>query len=168
MRLTVLGQYAKGLIHHNAEQGQQLEQDLERIKHYLWHGNHWKALPGIGSLVDDLEAMESDYASMKAFRKAANEFYSYIHNNTHIIPNYAEQYRYGERVSSAFAESTVNVVVDKRFCKRQQMRWSKQGAHWMLQIRTRTLDGTLRSKFEQWYPRLAEASNDPELMPEAA
>jgi hypothetical protein len=39
-----------------------------------------------------------------------------------------------------------------RFCKRQQMRRSKTGAHLMLQTRTRTPDGTLRTKFQQWYP----------------
>jgi Flp pilus assembly protein TadG len=44
-------------------------------------------------------------------------------------PNYAERRRYGERVSTGFVESTVNTVVGKRFGKRQQMRWSKQGAH---------------------------------------
>jgi len=32
------------------------------------------------------------------------------------------------------------------------MRGSKTGAHLMLQTRTRTLDGTLRTKFQQWYP----------------
>ncbi|TPW26423.1 ISKra4 family transposase, partial [Martelella alba] len=51
-----------------------------------------------------------------------------------------------------FVESTVNTVVGKRFSKRQQMRWSKRGAHLMLQTRPRTLDGTLRAKFEHWYP----------------
>ena len=35
----------------------------------------------------------------------------------------------GERVSTAFVESTVNTVVGKRFSKRQQMRRSKPGAH---------------------------------------
>ena len=71
-----------------------------------------------------------------------------------MIPNYAERRRYGERVSTGFVESTVNTVVGKRFGKKQQMRWSKQGAHLMLQTRTRTLDGTLRKKFEQWHPGL--------------
>ncbi len=79
---------------------------------------------------------------MKAFRKAAEEFNTYIANNTGMIPNYAERRRYGERVSTAFVESTVNVVVGKRFSKRQQMRWSRKGAHLMLQTRTRALDGT--------------------------
>ena len=62
--------------------------------------------------------------------------------------------RYGERVSTGFVESAINTVVGKRFGKRQQMRWSRGGAHLMLQTRTRALDGTLREKFEQWYPGL--------------
>ena len=57
-------------------------------------------------------------------------------------------------VSTGFVESAINTVVGKRFGKRQQMRWSKPGAHLMLQTRTRALDGTLREKFEQWYPGL--------------
>jgi len=40
------------------------------------------------------------------------------------------------------------------------MRWSKTGAHLMLQTRTRTLDGTLRQKFEQWYPGMKTKSED--------
>jgi hypothetical protein len=65
-----------------------------------------------------------------------------------MIPNYAERRRYGERVSTGFVESTVNTMVGKRFCKSQQMRWSKRGAHLMLQTRARTLDGTLLQQFE--------------------
>ena len=57
-------------------------------------------------------------------------------------------------------------VVGKRFAKRQQMRWSKRGAHLLLQTPTRALDGTLRTKFEQWYPGLAVTA--PDQKPEAA
>ena len=78
-----------------------------------------------------------------------------------MIPNYAERRRYGERVSTGFVESAINTVVGKRFVKRQQMRWSKGGAHLMLQTRTRTLDGTLREKFEQWYPGLKVGHGTP-------
>jgi hypothetical protein len=48
----------------------------------------------------------------------------------------------------------VNVVISKRFAKRQQMQWTKRGAHLLLQTRTRALDGTLRPLFERWYPGL--------------
>ncbi|MGH8296484.1 MAG: ISKra4 family transposase, partial [Steroidobacteraceae bacterium] len=50
---------------------------------------------------------------------------------------------------------TVNAVISKRFAKRQQMQWTPRGAHLLLQIRTRTLDGTLQPLFERWYPGLA-------------
>ena len=109
---------------------------------------------GASRLVLDLEGIETDHSGMKALRKAAGEFDVYIRNNAGLIPNYAERRRYGERVSTGFVESAINTVVGKRFGKRQQMRWSKGGAHLMLQARTRTLDGTLRGKFEQWYPGL--------------
>ena len=44
---------------------------------------------------------------------------------------------------------------DKRFAKRQQMQWSRKGAHLLLQTRTTVLDGTLRPMFERWFPGLA-------------
>ena len=51
--------------------------------------------------------------------------------------------------------STVNAVVSRRFAKRQQMQWTRRGAHLLLQTRTRALDGTLRPLFERWHPGLA-------------
>jgi len=54
----------------------------------------------------------------------------------------------------------VNAVISKRFAKRQQMQWTKRGAHLLLQTRTRTLDGTLRSLFERWHPGLANDNED--------
>lgn len=51
-----------------------------------------------------------------------------------------------------FRRGTVNAVVSKRFAKTQQMQWSKTGAHLLLQTRTQTLDGSLLSTFEKWYP----------------
>ena len=107
----------------------------------------------------DLECIETGYPNIDAFRKGVCEFQTYIANNAHTVPNYAERHRYGERVSTAFVESTVNTVVGKRFSKKQQMRWSKSGAHLLLQTRTRVLDGTLRTKFQSWHPGLFNAAN---------
>ena len=157
MRLTVLGQYAKGLAHHDDEEAHAIERELKRIKGYLWNGNHREALAcidGLANDLDDLEDVPTTYPWIRAFRKGVDEFHTYVRRNAHTIPNYAERHRYGERVSTAFAESTVNAVVGKRFAKRQQTRWSKRGAHLMLQTRTRVLDDTLRTKFQSWYPGL--------------
>jgi hypothetical protein len=69
-------------------------------------------------------------------------------------PNYGERYRYGERISTGFVESTVNQVISKRFCKRQQMQWTKRGAHLLLQMRVKTLNQELGVMFQRWYPDL--------------
>jgi len=45
------------------------------------------------------------------------------------IPNDGERYHHGEAIATGFVESTVNEVVSKRFCQKQQMQWSKAGAH---------------------------------------
>jgi hypothetical protein len=36
--------------------------------------------------------------------------------------------------------------------KKQQMQWSKPGAHLLLQTRVKTLDGELGALFKRWYP----------------
>ena len=89
---------------------------------------------------------------------AAEEFATYIRNNAGSITNYGERWRNNEPISTAFVESTVNLVIGKRFVKKQQMQWSKRGAHLLLQTRTQTLDSTLRTMFAKWYP--AMAAND--------
>ena len=89
MRLTVLGQYAKGLKHHDAEQADEAERQLERIKWYLWNGNVRDALFWAERLADEIWSLDSDYPSMKRFARTAAEFCTYVANNAGAIPNYA-------------------------------------------------------------------------------
>lgn len=152
MRLTVLGQYTKGVAKLDTEQGKSITKRLDSIKWYLWHGNVYEALEEIEDLDWQTDALELDYAHLGKFAKAVREFRTYIEQNSAYIPNYGERYRNGERISTAFVESTVNTVVGKRFAKKQQMQWSHKGAHLLLQMRTRVLSGELRSKFAEWYP----------------
>ena len=55
-------------------------------------------------------------------------------------------------ISTSFAESTVNAVVAKRFCKKQQMQWTPRGAHLLLQTRTGVLNGELAEIFKLRFP----------------
>jgi len=163
MRLTVLDQYAKGLVHYDQQLGEEIRQKLERLKWSLWHGNLYKALGKIEDIEALIDNFEESYPKFKALAKAVEEFRMYIENNSHLIPNYGERYRYGEAIATGFVESTVNQVVSKRFCKRQQMQWSKHGAHLLLQTRVKTLNRELGSVFKHWYPdmqveELAEAA----------
>jgi hypothetical protein len=101
-------------------------------------------------------AVEETVASGKLAKlaTAVREFHGYIETNRPFIPNYGERQRYGEPISTAFVESTVNEVVSKRMVKKQQMRWTQRGAHLLLQVRTETLNNDLRDTFERWYPAM--------------
>ena len=74
-----------------------------------------------------------------------------------MVSNYGDRYRYGEVISTAFVESTINQVVSKRMVKKQQMRWTKRGAHLLLQVRTQVLNDEWRGTFCQWYPDMIPA-----------
>src|SRR5258708_22600381 len=84
--------------------------------------------------------------------KLAAGLLQYLKNNAESLPDYGQRYRAGERISTSFVESAVNQIIDKRMSKSQQMRWSPQGAHRLLQVRTSVLDGRLREDFARWYP----------------
>jgi hypothetical protein len=163
MRLTVLGQYAKGLRHHDQQLGEEIQEKLERLKWSLWHGNLSKARYKIEDIESLIDNFEETYPKFKPLLKAVEEFRTYIVNNAHLIPNYGERYRHGEAITTGFVESTVNQVVSKRFCKKQQMQWGKRGAHLLLQTRVKTLNRELGTVFKRWSPDI-----EVEEMPEAA
>ena len=110
--------------------------------------------------LDDVYEIENDYAHLDSFIKHVKDFVTYITNNEHYITNYGERQRNGEIYTSTFAESTINEVVARRFCKKQQMQWSKRGAHLMLQARTKVLNGDLVDCFKKWYPNLKIEQED--------
>jgi hypothetical protein len=194
MRLTVLGQYVKGLGRTPRLRGQPPPREealtlLERAKHYLWHGNVVYAL----ETLDDLDALTALLADPECWDRAdddeddeggtlagqggpavaplaageaqaiaklergVTEFRGYIDANAGFIPNYGERHRQGEAIATGFVESTVNFVVSKRFAKRQQMQWSPKGAHLLLQVRTKVLNGELDGLFREWYPAFRPA-----------
>jgi hypothetical protein len=152
MKLTGLGQYGKGLVQCDPVLGQEIRDQIERLKWSLWHGQVDKALGKLNNLESSIEPFNETYARFPQLIKALSGLRTYIVNNRHLIPNYGERYHNGEAIATGFVESTVNEVVSKRFCKKQQMQWSKEGAHLLLQTRVRTLNGELGAIFKRWYP----------------
>jgi hypothetical protein len=152
MKLTVLEQYGKGLVQCEAALGEVIREKIARLKWSLWHGQVDKALGKIDDLASAIAPFHETYARFKHLVKALSELRTYIVNNRHLIPDYGQRYHHGEAIATGFVESTVNEVVSKRFCKKQQMQWSKPGAHLLLQTRVRTLDGELGAIFKRWYP----------------
>jgi hypothetical protein len=70
MRLTVLGQYARGLTHYNPLEAAALQDRLERIKWRLWHGDADEALSRARELADDVAALASGYPGLTRLVKA--------------------------------------------------------------------------------------------------
>ena len=165
MRITVLQQCARGLMTAqatNATDERSLARRLESAKHYLWHGNSATALQCLDEIADDLESWgcdeegewhprpDSDAAAR--MEKYVRELITYISHNAGSIVNY------GERISTAFTESTINQVVSKRMVMKQQMQWTPEGAHLLLQVRTQVLNDDWEATFRSWYPRFRPVS----------
>ena len=72
--------------------------------------------------------------------------------NSASLVDYSERQRYGERMSTGFVESAANRVLAKRLVSRQQMQWTKKGAHLLVQARTKVLNEEWEDCFRQQYP----------------
>ena len=163
MRFTVLKQYVKGLVRleKNAEEykysspAYDAQKKVDSAKWKLWHGKVEDALERIEDLSFIVANFEERYPKYKKLEKTIEELLTYIDRNRRQIPDYGQAYRSGQVISTAFIESLVNSLLDKRFSKRQQMQWTPRGAHLLLQIRTRLANGELRDTFRRWYPHLS-------------
>lgn len=163
MRLTVMQQIAKDMP---VKKYSNPTEELDRLKWYLWHGNVFRALKVVEHLSFELEEFfENKDSKEHKLLQLLEEFYQYVENNSALIPDYSDRYRYGEAISTAFVESTVNELVSKRMVKKQQMRWTQKGAHLLLQVRIKTLNNELRQYFCQWYPMMEQEN---EILPLAA
>src|SRR4029453_3910315 len=130
MRMTVLGQYAKGLAHHSPLEATALQDRLERTQWRLWHGDAGEALNRARELAEDVAALASGYPGLTRLVKATAGLATDIDNNAPPVADYSERGDHGENIP--FAESTVGLVVSRRFAKKQQMQWSKKGTHRLL------------------------------------
>ena len=159
MQITVMGQYAKGLetTPEKRDEGLKL---LESVKHYLWHGNVVRARDKLEALQDILDQEGIAGENGPKLRKALDEFATFIVVNQPLIPNYGERWRNEETIATGFVESAVNQIVSKRFVKKQQMQWTKKGAHLLLQTRTQVLDERLEATFRGWYPDFRPAEDE--------
>ena len=118
-----------------------------------WHGNVYKALQVLEGLELGIDAEASNAAQKLA--RTLHEFERYIRTNRFSIPNYGYRYRNEEAIFSTVAKSAVSKIISNRFVKKQQMPWTRRGAHLLLQRATRVLDDTLPTTFQRGYPGMA-------------
>jgi hypothetical protein len=182
MKITVLQQCVRGLPRPKTRSGrpdaESLERRVQSVKHYLWHGNSTRALSRLQDVADVLECWDCDEDREKQvqpgseaavrIRNYVRELERYIANNAPSIVNYGERYRNGERISTSFSESAINQVVSKRMVKRQQMQWTPEGAHLLLQVRIQVLNEDWVDTFRSWYPNFRPIQTPDTAMPLAA
>ncbi len=161
MRLTVLGQMAKGAAPDD-DWREKSARDLDRLRQLLWHGHVREAADQASWIEEDTEVAIDEASNvaktkLKKLSTALAEFGVYVSCNAGSIVDYGERYRVGERISSGFVESAINQIVAKRFSKRQSMRWTKRGAHFQLQTRTRVLNDELEGVFRKRWPEFRPA-----------
>ncbi len=82
-----------------------------------------------------------------------DDFKHYILDNAASIVNYGTRYRKGGQISTGYVESTINQLVSKRMIKKQQMRWTPDGAQRLLQVRSAVLNGDFDLHFRSWHQR---------------
>jgi hypothetical protein len=61
MKFTVLGQYGNGLVQCEAVLGEQIQDQIERLKWALWHGQVDQALGKIDALERAIEPFSKTY-----------------------------------------------------------------------------------------------------------
>jgi hypothetical protein len=127
------------------------------VRHQMWNGQWAKAIRRMhsifisaGQITDQIAAACAE--RIQRFRSHLLELRNYLVSNQNGLTNYAHAYRHGLRISSAPAESGMNHLVNQRIGKQQPMRWSADGAHFLLQGRCAVIDGRLECLFRERYP----------------
>jgi hypothetical protein len=87
--------------------------------------------------------------------------YFYIENNTGTLVNYGMRYHKGLPISSSIAESAVNLMVSHRMAKKQQTRWTDEGAHCLAQVRVAVLNEKFSVKKLAVLTKTSAAANSP-------
>jgi hypothetical protein len=123
--------------------------DVPRLRHLLWSGYVREATDAIKGILYELNSVLDVHthainAKMKRCFQLISEILTYLNQNSASMVDYCRRYWSDRPISSSRAEATVNMLVNARMNKKQQMRWSPGGAHRVLQVRAAVIDGRLQ------------------------
>ena len=138
-------------------------EEVERLHWRIWNGNATnagKSIDRIRAVMHHFQGEPGNQRSIAPSRKlwtALHALDGYLTGQSDWLVNYAERHRAGQRVGTAITEGTANFLVNRRMNKSQQMRWSRNGADLLLQVRCAVYNGNLGSGFGQKF----QPANDP-------
>jgi hypothetical protein len=88
MRITVVRQQLKEVIAAAPDHDlAKLDDELERVKWYLWHGNIFRALQVIEHIQWQLEDLDEEVPASRKLARTVAEFQTYITANEETISN---------------------------------------------------------------------------------
>jgi hypothetical protein len=140
-----------------------LQRRVSRLRDALWRGRSWQALLQFAWLRGDIDRWAAEHPercadSVRRAKRVIKEIRYYTCGNRRSLPDFAKQRAAGHCISTAHVESVMNHLVNHRLSKKQQMRWSPEGANYLLQVRAELLNGTLIDAFRVANPRFRGSS----------
>ena len=145
----------RGLRHADDVTKLELTRRIEGAKWLLWHGRQERCL-------QRLEALRRD-TGWAGFRNPLGKLIRYLKTFPDRLINYGKRYHEDRLISTSGAESAVDYVIGQRMKKRGHMRWSREGANALLQVRCAVLNGLDVRPFKRWYPPDRRLADLPEL-----
>jgi len=118
--------------------GDAFTESLERVKWTLWHGKSKEALSKLKLLMTNVTDSKK--------RSKLKKLYDYLEGNQAYLVHYADRDEKKLTYTSQVAESHIDTIINDRFKRTKKMQWTRDGAHYVLQIR-----GLVES--EEWSDR---------------
>ena len=123
----------------------------------MWTGQTLK-WQGAGQRLYELlelrEDVDTQGLAMQArlTRRRLLDALAYLEANINSLIDYRGYQKAGRRISTGYVESSINRLIGRRMCKDQHMRWSRDGADGVVQVRValqnQELDALSRQHFE--------------------
>jgi hypothetical protein len=128
--------------------------EVERLHWRIWNGKAKGAKLALKRIRKVTHAFKGERGhrakgvpSSRKLWHALLEIDRYLRGQGARLVSYAERYRAGLRVGTSVTEGTANFPVNRRMNKSQQMRWSREGADLLLQVRCAPYNGALCGGF---------------------
>ena len=137
--------------------------EVERLHWRIWNGkakNAQRSIKRIRKVMHVFKGEQSRGAKGVASRKLWHALHAvdrYLRGQAARLVNYAKRHRTSLRVGTSITEGTANFLVNRRMNKSQQMRWSRNGANLLLQVRCAIYNGTLGAGIGHRFDRFAKA-----------
>jgi hypothetical protein len=137
--------------------------EVERLHWRIWNGKAKNAQHSIKRIRKVMHVFKGEHSqgvkgvASRQLWHALHAVDKYLRGQAAWLVNYARRHRAGLRVGTSITEGTANFLVNRRMNKSQQMRWSRNGADLLLQVRCAVYNGTLGAGLGGRFDRIPNA-----------